>query len=96
MNFKPLGPNVLVKLDNELDRKHGVLHLPQTAQDQQPVEATVVEIGTGRYTAAGVSIPFGVDKGDKVLVPPKAGAPINVNGEEHRVMSVGDVLGIVS
>ena len=67
MNYKPIGHRVLIRKVKK-DPKSEVL-LSVSEEDEYSNIGTVEEIGTGIFTGEGLQIPFGVKKGDKVLMP---------------------------
>ena len=67
MNYKPIGHRVLVR-KTEKEVSSGVLIATNEKVEYSNV-GTVEEVGTGIFTGEGLQIPFGVKKGDKVLMP---------------------------
>ena len=63
---QPLGDHILVEMMPE-DTKAGSFIIPEEHR-KKPQEGIVRAIGTSRYTAKGVPIPFDVQVGDRVLL----------------------------
>ena len=63
---QPLGDHILVEMMPE-DAKAGSLIIPEEHR-KKPQEGIVRALGTSRYTAKGVAIPFDVKVGDRVLL----------------------------
>lgn len=90
--IRPLGANVLVRLDEREKMYRGVLHIPDDAQ-RQPQSAVVIAVGPGyiadrrvtdnrgyqkpnEWRKGGERIPLEVQPGDRVLVGKWNGVPI--------------------
>jgi chaperonin GroES len=90
----PLGKRVLLKrIEAEVVSAGGIV-LPDSAKEK-PQEAIVVALGTGGKNEDGTDFVFSVKKDDKVLISKYGGTEVSVNGDEHLIMSEGDILGIV-
>ncbi len=90
----PLGQRVLLKrIEAEVVSAGGIV-LPDSAKEK-PQEAIVVALGTGGKNEDGSEFVFSVKKDDKVLISKYGGTEVTVNGDEHLIMSEGDILGIV-
>lgn len=90
----PLGQRVLLKrIEAEVVSAGGIV-LPDSAKEK-PQEAIVVALGTGGKNEDGTEFVFSVKKNDKVLISKYGGTEVTVNGDEHLIMSEGDILGIV-
>lgn len=90
----PLGQRVLLKRIEAEEVSAGGIVLPDSAQEK-PHEAVVIALGTGAKNEDGSDFEFSVKKNDKVLIAKYGGTDVNVNGEEHLIMSESDILGIV-
>lgn len=90
----PLGKRVLLKrIEAEVVSAGGIV-LPDSAKEK-PQEAIVIALGTGGKNEDGTDFVFSVKKNDKVLISKYGGTEVSVNGDEHLIMSEGDILGIV-
>jgi chaperonin GroES len=94
MNIKPLADRVLVKPTEAEEVKRGGIIIPDTAKEK-PMQGEVMEVGTGRQTEDGKTIPMSVKKGSKILYGKYSGTEISVEGEELLIMRESDVLAIV-
>lgn len=54
--------------------------------------ATVIAVGPGFNTQSGELIKPSVKAGDKVLIPPHGGSPINIEKEEYLLLRDSDIL----
>lgn len=91
--LKPLGDRVLVKpLPAEEITKSGIV-IPGTAKEA-PAEGEVVALGNGKIKE-GKTHQFSVAKGDKVLYSKYSGDELKIEGEEYKVMSESEILGIL-
>jgi chaperonin GroES len=94
MTFKPVGDHILIKLDTAETQSKGGIVIPAMATEQ-PVTATVVAIGTGRFTDLGQPVEFDVQDGDHIYITRFCGTEIKVNDTDYKVISSDDILGII-
>jgi len=94
MAIKPLGDRILVKRVELEEEKIGSIIVPDTAKEK-PQEADVIAVGPGRLDDDGKRIPMDVKKGDRVLVSKYGGTEIQIDGEEHLIIRVEDVLAVI-
>ena len=91
--IKPLEDRIVVKrLDAEVKTAGGII-LPDSAQEK-PQKAKVIAVGPGRLLDNGERAPLDVVVGDVVIFSKYGGTEINVDGEEHLILSESDVLAI--
>ena len=93
-NIKPLGDRVLVKPLEEKEISKGGIIIPDSAKEN-PQEAQVVALGTGKRDDDGKLVEFTVKVGDKVLVSKYGGTEVKVEGESYTIMREDDILGII-
>ncbi len=91
-SIRPIGANVLVKLDPREKMYRGVLHIPDDAQ-RQPQSAIVIAVGPGyiadrrvndkrgyqkpnEWRKGGERIPLDVKPGDRVVIGKWNGVPV--------------------
>ncbi len=94
MNLRPLQDRILVKRVEEETKTKGGIIIPDTAKEK-PAEGTVVAAGNGKVADDGKRVPLEVKAGDRVLFGKYSGTEVKIGGEEHLIMSEGDVLGII-
>ena len=94
MAVKPLSDRILVKRLEEEDEKIGSIIVPDTAKEK-PQEAEVIAAGPGRLDDKGKRLPMDVKKGDRVLISKYGGTEIKIDGEEHLIIRLDDVLAII-
>ncbi len=87
MKIKPLADRVLVKTEQGEEKTASGIFIPQTAQEKTQT-ATVVAIGDDKDAIT-------VKVGDKVMYDKYAGTTIKVDGEEHLLLNIADVLAII-
>jgi chaperonin GroES len=87
MKVKPLADRVIVKLEKSETKSAGGIIIPDTAQEK---------------TQSGVVVAIGDDKevikvkpGDKILYDKYAGTQIKIDGDDHLVIKMQDILAIV-
>ena len=94
-NFTPLMGQVLVRMCTKEEMSEtGRLYIPETAQEK-PIEGIVVAASKGRFDLLGRWIPSEVESGDRVLYGKYSGAAIVLRGEEMRLMSESELLGLI-
>jgi chaperonin GroES len=87
MKFKPLGARALVKPVEPAQTTESGIVLPDTAK-QKPQTAEVVAVGAHEDVKVSV--------GDVVVVRKYSGTEVEFDGEEHRIVDVEDILGVVA
>ena len=92
-NLKPLGDKILVRqLEAEEKTKAGII-VPDSAREK-PQEGEVLAVGSGKLVD-GKIMPLEVKVGDKILFSKYGGDEIKIDGEELKIISESDVLGII-
>lgn len=94
MKFKPLSDKVLIRRLEEKEQKKGGIIIPDTAKEK-PMEGKVIATGPGKLDENGKRIPMEVKAGNKVLFGKYAGTEIKIDNEEHVILSVDEILGII-
>lgn len=94
MKFRPLGDRILVKTEEQKEKKVGGIIIPDTAKEK-PQEGTVVAAGNGRIGKDGKVIPMEIKVGDKVLYGKYSGTEVKIDNIDYLIMSQDDVLGIL-
>ncbi|MEI6634458.1 MAG: co-chaperone GroES [Chlamydiota bacterium] len=95
MKIKPLSDRILVLRIEDAEVKKGGIIIPDTAKEK-PMQAKVIEIGTGKRDEDGKLIPFEVKKGDTVLIGKYAGTEVTIADKEHLILREEDVLAVIS
>jgi chaperonin GroES len=95
MKIKPLSDRIMVLRIEDAEVKKGGIIIPDTAKEK-PMQAKVIEIGTGKRDEDGKLIPFEVKKGDTVLIGKYAGTEVTIADKEHLILREEDVLAIIS
>ncbi|SIQ70057.1 chaperonin GroES [Alkalispirochaeta americana] len=88
MTVKPLGDRVLVKMEKEEEKTKGGLFIPETAQEKTQI-AVVVAVGDDKDEIK-------VKEKDRVMFDKYAGTQIKIDGDDHLILSMGDILAVVS
>ncbi|MCL2800683.1 MAG: co-chaperone GroES [Treponema sp.] len=89
MKVKPLADRVMVKLEKNEAKTAGGIIIPDTAQEKTQT-GTVVAVGPGTE-----KVPMTVKSGDKVMHDKYAGTQIKIDGEEHLILKMADIIAIV-
>ena len=95
MNIKPLGDRILVKpLKEEEVTKSGSV-LPDTVDKEKKMEGEVVAVGPGKLMENGQRAPMDVSVGQKVLFKKWGGEEVDIDGVEHKILNLDDVMAII-
>ena len=87
MKVKPLADRVMVKLEKNEAKTAGGIIIPDTAQEKTQ-QGLVVEVGDDKEVIK-------VKTGQKVMYDKYAGTQININGEEHLILKMSDIIAVV-
>ena len=87
MKVTPLTDRVLVKLEKSETKSAGGIIIPDTAQEKTQI-GVVVEVGDDKEAIK-------VKAGDKVMYDKYAGTQVKVNGEEHLILKMADILAVI-
>jgi chaperonin GroES len=89
MKVKPLADRVIVKLEKNEAKTAGGIIIPDTAQEKTQ-QGTVVDVGPGTEKEK-----ITVKGGDKVMYDKYAGTQVKINGEDHLILKMADIIAIV-
>jgi len=85
--MKPLGNQVVVKLDPLPEKSEGGLWLAADSRDHEHHTGTVVAVGPGKVAPkTGIRCPMELEPGDKVLLGRYVGANFEHEGNVYRIM----------
>ncbi|MCL2139028.1 MAG: co-chaperone GroES [Treponema sp.] len=87
MKVRPLADRVLVKLEKNEEKTAGGIIIPDTAQEKTQ-QGIVVEIGDDKEKIL-------VNAGQRVMYDKYAGTQIKINGEEHLILKIADIVAVV-
>jgi len=87
MKVIPLLDRVMVRLDKNEAKTAGGIIIPDTAQEKTQ-QGTVVEIGDDKEAIK-------VKAGQKVMYDKYAGTQIKIDGVEHLILKMADIIAIV-
>ena len=87
MKVKPLGDRVLVKMEKVEEKTSGGIFIPQTAQEKTQT-GVVMAIGDDEEAIT-------VKKGDKIMYDKYAGTTITIEGVDHLLMKMPDILAVI-
>ena len=91
---RPLHNRLIVRRIDEDEKTSGGIIIPDTAKEK-PQQADVIAVGPGKYDETGNIIKMDVQKGDRVLFSKYSGSEVNLDGEEHLIITEDDVLAIL-
>ncbi len=87
MSITPLGDRVLIKMEELEEKTSGGIFIPQTAQEKTQT-GTVVSVGDDTDAIK-------VEAGEKVMYDKYAGTQVKIDGKDHLIIQMGDILAIV-
>ena len=88
MKVTPIGDRVLLSTEESEGKTKGGLYIPQTAQEKTQT-GIVVAVGDDKDAIK-------VKKGDKVMYDKYAGTTIQIDGKDHLIISMGDIIATIS
>jgi len=86
MKIKPLSDRVLVKVEEVEEKTASGIFIPQTAQEKTQI-ADVIEIGDDEEITVKI--------GDKIMYDKYAGTTIKVDGSDHLLLHMTDIIAII-
>jgi chaperonin GroES len=89
MKVIPLGDRVMVKLEKNEAKTAGGIIIPDTAQEKTQ-QGTVIAVGPGTEKEK-----ITVKNGDKVMYDKYAGTQVKIDGEEHLILKMADIIAVV-
>jgi len=87
MKVKPLSDRVLIKTEEAEEKTAGGLFIPQTAQEKTQT-GVVVEVGDDKDMIK-------VKAGQKVMYDKYAGTTISIDGTDHLLLRMSDILAVI-
>lgn len=87
MTVKPLGDRILVKIKESETKTAGGIIIPQTAQEKTQT-GIVVAVGTDTDVIK-------VKVGDEIMYDKYAGTQIKIDGVEHLIVKMSDILAVL-
>lgn len=86
MNIKPLQDRVLIEISEAQKKTNSGLYIPDTAQEKAQ---------TGTVKALGSHEDICVKVGNKVMFEKYAGTTITIDGKDHLIIKMKDIMAIV-
>ena len=87
MKVKPLADRVMVKLEKNEAKTAGGIIIPDTAMEKTQ-QGVVVEVGDDKEVIK-------VKAGQKVMYDKYAGTQIKIDGVEHLILKMSDIIAVV-
>ncbi|MDR2101492.1 MAG: co-chaperone GroES [Treponema sp.] len=87
MKVKPLADRVMVKLEKNEAKTAGGIIIPDTAQEKTQ-SGVVVEVGDDKDVIK-------VKPGQKVMYDKYAGTQVKIDGEDHLVLKMSDIIAVI-
>lgn len=89
MKLIPLADRVLVKNDKAETKTASGLIIPEVAQEKTQT-AVVVNVGPGTE-----DVKMTVKAGDRIMYDKYAGTQVKIDGEDHMILKMHDIIAIV-
>jgi chaperonin GroES len=83
----PLGENVLIKIAQPETKTASGLFIPETASNERPQQGTVVAIGD--------SDAITIKKGQTVMFKKYGGEEVKIDGVDHVITKIEEVIAII-
>ena len=87
MKLKPLGDRVLLMVEEGEQKTASGLYIPQTAQEKTQI-GKVIEVGDDKDAIK-------VKPNDRVMYDKYAGTSVKIDGEDHLIVKMQDILAII-
>jgi chaperonin GroES len=94
MKVRPLHDRILVKREEETEKKIGGIIIPDTAKEK-PQRGKVVAVGNGKIAEDGKRIALDVKSGDRILFGKYSGNEVKIDGDDYLILREEDVLAIL-
>ena len=91
---RPLHNRLIVQRIDEDEKTAGGIIIPDAAKEK-PQQGDVIAVGPGRRDDKGNLIAMEIQKGARVLFGKYSGTEVELDGEEHLIISEDDVLAIL-
>lgn len=92
--LRPTDDRIVVLPDEPETRTTGGIVIPESHAERS-TRGKVIAVGPGKLLDDGSRGDMGLEEGDRVLYTRYAGTEILVEGVEHTIMRVGEVLAIL-
>ena len=86
MKIKPIGERILVKIQASEEKTASGIIIPQTAQEKTQ-EGVVMAVGEDESIKVKVN--------DRIMYDKYAGTALKIDGEEHLILKMSDILAIL-
>ncbi len=87
MKLQPLGDRVLLKVEEGEQKTASGLYIPQTAQEKTQI-GKVIAVGDDKDAIK-------VKPNDRVMYDKYAGTSVKIDGEDHLIVKMQDILAII-
>lgn len=94
MTIRPLGDKIVISVIEDAEQTSGGIFIPDSAKEKSQ-KGKVIAVGAGKTNDKGEREPMDVKVGEVVLFAKYAGTDVKVADETLKILSVGDVLGIL-
>lgn len=92
--LRPLGNNVLVKVEEVEQKTASGILLPDTASKEKPMQGKVIAVGKGTLVD-GKIVPVDVKENDNVIFAKYTGTNIKFEGIEYLILAERDILAVI-
>lgn len=89
MKIKPLADRVLVKNDKAESKTSSGIIIPDAVQEKTQT-AVVVAVGDGTD-----DVKITVKVGDKIMYDKYSGTQVKIDGEDHLILKMSDIIAII-
>lgn len=84
---------ILVRVEEPETEVNGII-VP-SFNKETTIEAVVVDVGPGKKTKSGKTVPLLTTQGDRVLFPKNSGEKVVLDQQEYLIVSESEMIGIL-
>lgn len=93
--IKAVWDAIIVKVDEKTEKMHGKFIVPDLTQEKAII-GTIIDIGPGKWNAAGdARVPMSFKVGDKVVLPQVGFTRLEWEGIEYLAVAEANVLALI-
>ena len=92
--LRPLGANVVVEVQEAVEKTASGIYIPDTASKEKPMQGKVLAVGKGSLVE-GKRVPVDVKAGETVVFAKYSGTEVKYEGKKLLILNERDILAVV-
>ena len=92
--LRPLGANVVVEVQEAVEKTASGIYIPDTASKEKPMQGKVLAVGKGSLVD-GKRVPVDVKAGETVVFAKYSGTEVKYEGKKLLILNERDILAVV-